>query len=741
MSQTQTGNELDRRRHLPNQVNQVQITNNEPNSTLYIFAPDTNAKSNPQQPMLLQSGNPQVQVYVPKPVQIQKDKNIPVKTVKTAETAPKTQTSQSGGKKQSPVKHLAGKFRKSGLGVIDSYFNALYLYYGWKSDRTERKTRDYLETIARHPRGWGKDKSNADVYEKNSYDKYLAFLAFLARIWGFICSLFKPLSNFFKSAMNFFATFANASKASKNMAYIAQKAFAFLLPVFSVIFTIVTIQNIYSFKPEYELTFNGQNIGFVDSKETVGKVISLIEHDVSSVLNEQYEFTGDLSYRIVLAKNKTYVSESNLYRIINNSSQIQGAITTAYGLFIDGELIGAAQSASDINIVLNEILEANAGDIDDGTIEFANDITIIENKYAKRDVVSPDELKDIITYLPDTAAADTETAYGEGTKTMQSGSDTDSDSSLDSGSDSEYSDSEYININEDAEIPMADGHSLFSESLKDSQYSQDSDDAAARAEDIAAIAAASSIDLTPEAINTIPRGFLKSDENNQQDAVLSRLSKTSGSTTAGSILFKKTKLETYTEEVPFEVKYVDSNLYSAGTQTVQTNGVNGVNMITADVTYIGEEEVSREIKEIESIKNPVNKVVLVGTKVKPVAAPTGGFIRPVSGGYISCYYSGGHRAIDIPRPTGTKVTASDGGTVIYAGYHSSYGNNVKIRHSNGFVTLYAHLSSFSVSYGDKVFQGQEIGKVGSTGYSTGSHLHFEIIKNGVQLNPLDYINK
>jgi murein DD-endopeptidase MepM/ murein hydrolase activator NlpD len=84
--------------------------------------------------------------------------------------------------------------------------------------------------------------------------------------------------------------------------------------------------------------------------------------------------------------------------------------------------------------------------------------------------------------------------------------------------------------------------------------------------------------------------------------------------------------------------------------------------------------------------------------------------------------------------------AADGGTVIYTGNSGSYGKHIKIKHSDGYVTLYAHLSAISVNNGDSVYQGQKIGEIGSTGRSTGNHLHFEIIKNGVQVNPLSYFN-
>lgn len=100
-----------------------------------------------------------------------------------------------------------------------------------------------------------------------------------------------------------------------------------------------------------------------------------------------------------------------------------------------------------------------------------------------------------------------------------------------------------------------------------------------------------------------------------------------------------------------------------------------------------------------------------------------------------------HKGIDIGTPTGTTVVASDGGTVIHAdnGYNGGYGKLVKIQHDNGYETRYAHLSSISVTKGQKVSKGQTIGKSGNTGNSTGPHLHFEIRKDGDAKNPSNYV--
>ena len=94
--------------------------------------------------------------------------------------------------------------------------------------------------------------------------------------------------------------------------------------------------------------------------------------------------------------------------------------------------------------------------------------------------------------------------------------------------------------------------------------------------------------------------------------------------------------------------------------------------------------------------------------------------------------------MDIGGTTGDPIKASDGGTVTYAGWNGGYGKFIKIKHDNGYETYYGHLSAINVSVGQKVAQGQTIGKLGNTGRSTGPHLHFEIRKNGVPCDPLKY---
>ncbi len=105
--------------------------------------------------------------------------------------------------------------------------------------------------------------------------------------------------------------------------------------------------------------------------------------------------------------------------------------------------------------------------------------------------------------------------------------------------------------------------------------------------------------------------------------------------------------------------------------------------------------------------------------------------------YVSAFnVSTGHRAIDYAAPTGTPIRSVGAGTVVRAGWNGPYGNFVSIRHNSTYTTNYAHMSRIMVSYGQKVSQGQTIGLVGSTGFSTGPHLHYEMVKWGTKINPL-----
>jgi len=119
---------------------------------------------------------------------------------------------------------------------------------------------------------------------------------------------------------------------------------------------------------------------------------------------------------------------------------------------------------------------------------------------------------------------------------------------------------------------------------------------------------------------------------------------------------------------------------------------------------------------------------------------SGAFVWP-TGGTMSQRFVWYHKGLDIANRSAPDVLAADSGTVVVAGWPDGYGygNRVLIDHGNGYRTLYAHLSRIYVVPGQTVARGNAIGKMGSTGRSTGIHLHFEVIRNGAHLNPLSVL--
>lgn len=197
-----------------------------------------------------------------------------------------------------------------------------------------------------------------------------------------------------------------------------------------------------------------------------------------------------------------------------------------------------------------------------------------------------------------------------------------------------------------------------------------------------------------------------------------------------------------TVDIPYETEVVkDSNKYNTWSE-ITVKGVNGKKDVLMQVVKVNgnvteENEISSTI-----IQQPITQIKTVGTKEPPKGVGTGSFMTPARG-YISSRYGyrsrGFHTGLDIAGSYGSAIVAADDGKVIFVGRSGGYGNLVKIDHQNGYVTYYAHNSSFAVKVGQTVTKGQTIAYMGSTGNSTGNHCHFEIFKNGTRQNPEKYI--
>ncbi len=198
--------------------------------------------------------------------------------------------------------------------------------------------------------------------------------------------------------------------------------------------------------------------------------------------------------------------------------------------------------------------------------------------------------------------------------------------------------------------------------------------------------------------------------------------------------------------IPYKTVKKTTSSKEAGYSAVETKGVNGVSIRTESVVKVNGNVSSRKQLSNKVSKKAVDEVVIIGTAVKNIGrvpVSSANLICPISSGKfrISSYYGDGrnHKGLDMCANRGTPIYAAGGGTVTYAGYDSDFGYNVIIKHSNGISTRYAHASSLCVKQGQVVAQGDMIAAVGSTGWSTGNHLHFEVIVNGARVNPAPYI--
>lgn len=216
---------------------------------------------------------------------------------------------------------------------------------------------------------------------------------------------------------------------------------------------------------------------------------------------------------------------------------------------------------------------------------------------------------------------------------------------------------------------------------------------------------------------------------------------------------KVIKKDIYRSSLPYKtVTEKDDSQYTDYSKVV-TAGQNGVQEITDEVTYINGVETSRTTLNRQTITEAVDRKVITGTKKRPQYSgsgeSSGSLMWPVPSiknitSYFAYRWGSMHTGIDISggNSYGKTIVAADGGTVTYVRYsNSGYGNHLQINHGNGTSTLYGHTSKILVSSGQKVSKGQAIALIGNSGYSTGAHLHFEVIRNGQKVNPLQYVKR
>ncbi|WP_139492477.1 M23 family metallopeptidase [Brevibacillus dissolubilis] len=195
------------------------------------------------------------------------------------------------------------------------------------------------------------------------------------------------------------------------------------------------------------------------------------------------------------------------------------------------------------------------------------------------------------------------------------------------------------------------------------------------------------------------------------------------------------------ETIYYQMQTRTNDKLPKGEVKVIQEGKVGTKRVSYEVIKENGQVVSRKVTGQEVIEQAVDKIVERGTKVIP-SRGTGRISWPASG-YVSSGYGTRwgrmHKGIDIAGSG--SIRAADNGRVVQAGWNGDYGNSVIIDHGNGTRTLYGHMRSISVKVGQVVSQGTKVGVMGSTGDSTGVHLHFEVIKGGRTVNPLSMLGR
>lgn len=228
--------------------------------------------------------------------------------------------------------------------------------------------------------------------------------------------------------------------------------------------------------------------------------------------------------------------------------------------------------------------------------------------------------------------------------------------------------------------------------------------------------------------------FLSSDELTPASALLENAQKAAG---------METEIVTETIAIPYPSTTISDDSLPRGEERITVPGSEGSKIVVKKILRQNGEILREEILSDTMTVAPITQTVAVGTKTTPAGVGTGVFSLPlhtitVSSGF-GTRWNRQHEGIDFAADSGTEILAADAGIVSFSGVVEGYGNLIIINHQNGFTTYYAHCSVLYAGEGAVVEKGEVIGAVGSTGNSTGPHLHFEIRQDDVPKNPLDFL--
>ena len=451
------------------------------------------------------------------------------------------------------------------------------------------------------------------------------------------------------------------------------------MPVVAAVVLISTITYWNSVTFALEVEYNGQKLGYISDESVYLNAQELVKERMQSVSSDEEVFE-EPNYKLTLVKPSELTDAETISDKIVESSE--SAITPACGIYINDEFICAIKNEMDAIQLFDSILDDYKTDDPNDVVGFIEDVKYVQGLYPD----NPETIWDAEKLQKKLTGKKAEAVY----YTVQSG---------------------------DTISGIAHANGLKTAEL---------------------------FALNPGVGETIKIGdqLLVSNQVNY-------------------LRIKVVKTEVVNQAIAFEtVKNENAKLYK-GTTRVKRNGSEGTAQVTQLVTYVDGVRVNTEEINRVTIKNPVSKIVEVGTKSSSISGNFGGssggtpvagkrMLWPIIGLYkVNSPYGprngGFHRGVDLggPNASGHVVVAAESGRVTAAGWGGAYGYRVQIDHGGGISTLYAHClsGSLSVRVGQYVNAGDAIARVGSTGNSTGPHLHFEVRVGGRQVNPMGYIGR
>ncbi len=577
-------------------------------------------------------------------------------------------------------------FRKDGMSKHESLYNALYLACHNRYEKAPSVVREEFKNIYQHPKGWSGDKRK--LHKSDIWSAGLWALNGCAHITHGVKKAARSVGAFFKKLAHIPHSMDNSMRAMRAFGRVVLKA---ALPVGAAAFMAITAIHIAS------ASRVNCAVGVYIDGEYVGNTLN-----VGEILDTKRQYESDLSSRygspVVLECDISFVPDE--YRekdkIMAGDTSIFDTYMAhytddGYGLYIDGKLAAVAPvekwfyDAIADYIRLQEQSYKALYDVSEDEVDrfiYSNNITLISDRYPESYFLSRTEVRKLFSLS--SSLSDEDAAFLKNNLHFIKWSDFDGGVST----------------------------AAFTYSLK----------------------------LNYASLGTTARARTASTAVYNMAAPMETV----------SVDLSVVKDESERVTVPFEVQTIDEDSWPQGMRRLVQNGTDGEKIIYYKSFYQGGKLVKREISGEEILKQAVPKIVRAGTKEltdeEKALIPTGTYIYPYQGKITSTFgwrvifgSNSFHQGLDIYGKRGDTVVAADGGEVIEVGENKSYGKYCLIRHNEDIVTRYAHCDSITVEQGDLVGQGFPIGTLGATGKVTGVHVHFEIIKDGVKVDPLPYM--